>query len=533
MPSLVFWACLLVTILPFLLRYCKALWHQDLYQYFPFLLLFVAYAAYTRLRWPWRLCEAGIASVALAVGLAVLGLAAMLQSSWLGAVAFVVLLFGFFRSQRQHDGSRATLIWLPMLMFVRLPQLWTQTIMFRLQRWTTDVSSRFLDAAFVVHHREGNTIELTSKSLFVAEACSGVQSLYTIAFLSLALMVVRQRFWWWLPVYLGFASAAAIAGNALRVTAIAIVQDWFRWDWSEGWVHEMIGYVGLAVAALLLLALDFWVQRFSESDGSASIILKREIGDRDELVWNRNWLAALAALPFALKATLSVAALFGGWMSFAMLQNPIADRPVVAKNEVLFDPQPDLMNRLGVDFAVLRHQVSRDRHGERNTRLGMNSDVWICGDASTEGTLALSQPYVGWHELTVCYAVQQWKLSSRVPISVTDGPPIVVATFQRGEREFGTLFFTAIDSDGDLPRVPGYSPTSRFLAPFELLLRDDFAELTGSAQTLMLQYWATGDRPMSDKEVQRWVTRIEDVRRKLSTEIAEQTAVKLQTTEET
>jgi hypothetical protein len=197
-----FWGGILAGLLPFLVKYCRAMWYQDLYQYFPFLLLGVFSLAYHRFDGRIRLPENLFSKAATLVAMVVMVSAAFLASSWLGAVSFVVATAGFLASQReQHamntsgatasrrptktkesdaarDASSLFYLAIPMVMFIRAPLLGTYTVMHRLQRATSSLGSTILDVLGIIHFQVGNTIELVNKSLFVAEACSGVQSLF-------------------------------------------------------------------------------------------------------------------------------------------------------------------------------------------------------------------------------------------------------------------------------------------------------------------------------------------------------------------
>src|SRR6056297_2683493 len=84
----VFWLCIYAALLPFVVLYSIAMWHQPLYQYFPFLLLGVFGLAYLRSDGSFRFPEGKFSVTCAVIAILVLILAAMLASSWLGAIAF-------------------------------------------------------------------------------------------------------------------------------------------------------------------------------------------------------------------------------------------------------------------------------------------------------------------------------------------------------------------------------------------------------------------------------------------------------------
>lgn len=548
------------------------MWYQDLYQYFPFLLAGVFGLAYIRFDGRIRLPENLFSKVATLVAMVLMVLAAFLASSWLGAVAFVVATAGFFSAQRESvagsndrrantlaseaDGEATGMtvgprslfyLAIPMVMFIRAPLLGTYTVMYRLQGATSSLGSTILDVLGIIHFRDGNTIELVNKSLFVAEACSGVQSLFTMCFLTLLLWAYQRRPFLVLPFYVAFAFFFAVVGNAIRVTTIAISEAWFGIDLTHGLPHELVGYAALAIAASMMASLDYvlgllpWMNRVSvgtraaKKPSSRKKLAEATEGFGEHGNSSFEFFEVLKKLPIPSLIPLAVCLASGLVMVGWIFLQPKDVRPVVARDQVLFEPKASFFNELDVPIRVVNHTARRDAHADRNARHGMNSDGWQCGIPTSagrpiQGQFLLSQPYMGWHELTVCYRNKEWSLASRTPIVPTSGSdPVVVAEFiageevPRGSGKYGTLFFTAVDSDGSIPRAPGHTSISRSLAPLEPLIFDDFAELTGSAQTIMLQYWVTGDQPISSEEKQQVIDTIDQIRDYTSKQVSDYT----------
>jgi len=101
---------------------------------------------------------------------------------------------------------------------------------------------------------EGNIIHLPGMSLEVAEACSGIRSLY--AFLALGALFARSlRLPTW-GRWLVFVSTIplSIAGNAVRVLGTGVAAHLGGAEMATGTVHEMFGLI-VFVFALGILAL--------------------------------------------------------------------------------------------------------------------------------------------------------------------------------------------------------------------------------------------------------------------------------------
>ncbi|MGB7326149.1 MAG: exosortase U [Rubripirellula sp.] len=520
-PAL-FWIVILVGVLPFLIKYCAAMWNQDLYQYFPFLLIAVFGLAYLRFDHRVYLPRGLGANLIILAAIGSLVPAAILQSSWLGAVGFILLTAAFLGSQRGQDGRSLLYLAVPMIMFLRAPLLATYTVMNRLQLITTDLSSILLDVMGVLHNQSTNTIELVSKNLFVAEACSGVQSLFTICFLSLVVLVYQRRSLMLIPLYLVIAFLFAIAGNVIRVTSIAIVEEWFRIDITTGLRHELIGYLCLAIAAGMLVSCDHLIGLLPHTTRMKpnATTTKRDSAVLANVDSGFSIGQGFRGMRIGQLAPAAAVVLCGLAMSAQYATSESDVRPVVATNEVLYEPSPSFLSGVGAPIRVVSHEVNRDAHGDRNARHGMNSDIWTCGINSQPGQFVLSQPYMGWHELTICYKVQNWNMTARNSVTVPgEQEPVVVADFVSEDGRHGCLVFSGVNSNGKLPRTPGHSPYARILAPVYPLIMDDFAETSGSAQTLMLQYWMTQSQPISEADKQNAVDAMVKIRQHASKEI--------------
>ncbi|WP_222436064.1 exosortase U [Rubripirellula reticaptiva] len=517
-----FWSVIFFGVLPFLIKYCAAMWNQDLYQYFPFLLIAVFGLAYLRFDRRVYLPTGLGAHLAILAAICFLVPAAMLQSSWLGAIAFIFLTAAFLGSQRARDGRSLLYLAVPMVMFLRAPLLATYTVMNRLQLITTDLSSILLDVVGVLHNQSTNTIELVSKNLFVAEACSGVQSLFTICFLALVVLVYQRRSLILTPLYLGIAFLFAIAGNVIRVTSIAIAEEWFRVDITTGLRHELIGYLCLAIAAGMLVSFDHLIgllpfatrTQQSATTTDTEGLVQANAESEFSIGHGLRGMRIGQVVPVAIIVLCGLAMI----TQYALSETDV--RPVVATNQVLYEPSPSFLSGAGAPVRVVSHEVNRDSHGDRNARHGMNSDVWRCGIGSQSGQFVLSQPYMGWHELTICYKVQNWTMTARNAVSVAgEQEPVVVADFLSDNGVHGCLVFSGVNSNGKLPRTPGHSPYARILAPVYPLIMDDFAETSGSAQTLMLQYWMAQPQPINEADKQNAVDAMVKIRRHTAKEI--------------
>ncbi len=108
---------------------------------------------------------------------------------------------------------------------------------------------------------EGNIIHLPEASLEVAEACSGIRSLY--AFLALGALLARTLplpAWGRVLVFL-LTIPLSVVGNAIRVWGSGVAAYLFGARYAEGLAHELFGLVVFAVALVLLGLIGRGVSR--------------------------------------------------------------------------------------------------------------------------------------------------------------------------------------------------------------------------------------------------------------------------------
>jgi exosortase len=114
--------------------------------------------------------------------------------------------------------------------------------------------------------REGNILHLPTQTLSVAEACSGLRSIYALTFLTVTyayFFTPRSRARWILAAAI---LPVAILVNALRVTLTAIM-GMYNPAWTEGTYHEMLGWSVFVFAFAILLVLNAILKGFPKLAG--------------------------------------------------------------------------------------------------------------------------------------------------------------------------------------------------------------------------------------------------------------------------
>ncbi len=512
-----FWLIALALNVPLMVLYLRSVWRQEHYQYIPFLLAAIGYLAWARIPIEVIYPQGRLSRFFFALSIAVLLIASLVLSPWAGSVAFVLLAASFLFNH--HIGY----LTVPLLLMIRAPRGYDSLVITWLQGLTTRISSFMLDLFSVPHLVQGNVIELADRELFVAEACSGVQSAFTIAFITLLVVAWRRRPLVLIPIYLVIALMWAVLCNTLRVTTIAYAAAYAQVDLSTGFVHDLIGYAALIVAILLTLSTDSllamcfrpvggefawqdnpvsvcWNWMFSpnetaiDSDGDFRLSLEddseRETtfpAQASETRGVNRWamtliasVALLSLLPYAARATLT-----------ANVANPAGD--------LLVDPSPKILD--GLDTGV-RVKFAQSMRNGRDPRLGMHADQWSFQFSGLVGAIIFSQPYPEWHNLNICYAGSGWVVTSsqylRPGGDSRDRTEVILSRFQRGDGTNGYLFFTGLSSDGGVLSPPGVGVVRQI---FERCSNWLTPRLEFSGDTAMLQLWVTSPTDLDPQTI--------------------------------
>lgn len=101
--------------------------------------------------------------------------------------------------------------------------------------------------------REGNVLVLPNATLQVAEACSGIRSLVSLAVLALIVARYAERRAAARAAIVASAAPIAVVVNSLRVTVTAVATYWYGTSAAEGVVHEATGTVMFVVAVGLVM----------------------------------------------------------------------------------------------------------------------------------------------------------------------------------------------------------------------------------------------------------------------------------------
>jgi exosortase/archaeosortase family protein len=346
-----------------------------------------------------------------------------------------------------------------------------------LQQVSARITSQLLDLVGYAHYMPGTVIEAPgSKGFGIEEACSGVQSFFTLLFVALLYVVYYRRPWFRASLLLASVAFWSVFMNTMRIFVIPIAERVADWDLSKDLAHDILGYTALIIGMLLLYSTDQFLlflfgpaEDFSDDAGGLSRSVTR--------FWNRFASGASQenrrkktkkslnqsafVVLWAIAGLLAVGGLFSLTDVYKSLNTP-GLKVQFFDSSVLVPLEKDAIPAEIEDWRQVNYTY-QDR--SRGSDLGQYSDTWIfVAPKFGLATASLDQAFPGWHELTTCYKNQGWELIDRKVFAGTrEGSdvrwPYVEAEFRNKLGQHGFLVFSLFDGMGD-----AYEPPSNWSA---------------------------------------------------------------------
>ncbi len=169
-------------------------------------------------------------------------------------LAFVIALVGVILYLGGTRWIRILSFPLLLLLFmIPIPAIIYAQLTLKLQMLASQLGEIMISAAGIPVLRAGNTLQLPSQTLDIAEACSGIRSLMSLAFLSLVYSYFADKRVWMRWVLLAATIPIAIGANGVRVAVTGMLSE-INTKLAQGAYHETEGYIVfiVAMAALLL-----------------------------------------------------------------------------------------------------------------------------------------------------------------------------------------------------------------------------------------------------------------------------------------
>ncbi len=479
------YAVAIIAQLPMLVIYGRDLWGRAHYRFAPFALLATFAIAY--MRWPrnqaqqFRTSKLSLVLLFIALATGVAGYAFM--TPWFTACSVLMLIASLLaRTIDPETGKSLFSASLPMFVALVLPNNGDFRLITWLQQVSAQLTSRLLDLVGMGHHMPGTIIQIPGKTYNIENACSGVQSFFTLLFVAVVFAVWNRRPWFRSSILVLAAVVWAIFMNTIRILTIPIVDRTFGIDLSSGVSHDLLGYAVLTFGILMLLSTDqfllFLFGPVEESTGQAgpmgqfltSFWNGTVAGEDGESSGKRRRKTNKPISPFGrtlIWGTATLLVLIGGIQFIDVVRSyssPDLKIQFFEANVVQPFTQEDMPSTLETPDAgapQLWKQV--DYHASNRVSgsdLGMRSDSWTYTNEVKliRTTASLDQTFPGWHELTVCYQNDGWKLVDRFVVEATDADgetwKYIEALLSKETGETGFLLFSHFDAFGNPLDVP-------------------------------------------------------------------------------
>jgi exosortase len=152
-----------------------------------------------------------------------------------------------------------------LVLMIPIPTLIFNQITFPLQFLASRVAADILPWLGVPVLREGNVVVLPAMALEVAEACSGIRSLMSLATLAIIYGYLMERRILMRVLLAIVAVPIAVAANGLRIIGTGLLVQYWDPNKAEGFFHLFSGWLIFVVSLLMLYALHqmlclFWRQ---------------------------------------------------------------------------------------------------------------------------------------------------------------------------------------------------------------------------------------------------------------------------------
>jgi exosortase len=233
--------------------------------------LFVLWQDRARLaREPRKSSSWGLLVVAFALSILVVGeLGAEL---FLSRVSLLLLIAGLVIFFGGWNMFRAVLFpWAFLILMIPVPAIVFSQITLPLQMLASKMAAFLLPIAGVPVLREGNVIHLPALTLEVAEACSGVRSLLTLAALAIIYgYLIETRLWVRVALVIS-ATPIAVAANSLRIVITGLLVQYWDPGKAEGFFHAFSGWLVFLVSLAMLFLLHRLLRISRRQDNRSQI----------------------------------------------------------------------------------------------------------------------------------------------------------------------------------------------------------------------------------------------------------------------
>lgn len=442
---------LVLAHLPLLSLHARQIWLRPHYQFFPLLLVGAAILFILRLRGLGTLKPGStVATVGLlAAGWLILAAGELLHSSWLGAVAVLVTLVATCSAVGGLSLlGRAWPALLLLAVAVPPPFELDRTLILGLQGLTARWGSGVLDLLGVPHVLAGNVVEVSGQRFLVEEACSGVNSLFSVVAATLFLIFLTRRPPLAACLLLVAGIGWVLVANVVRVVLITYSGVVWGVDLGDGWRHTVVGLALFALAMFLVWSTDRLLVFLTAP--ATEPVAQAEPAGRSDTRQPPTEVPAPPTAP-AVPAVVWVASAAFLLLPCAHLALYGAPLPTATAGQPELNPEGLHEESLPAQQGRWRRQGFAAASRNPGSAFGEFSRTWTYHLAANAGVVSLDYPFPTWHDLTRCYTGQGWVVEEQVLRPGThpgSNEGFVEAKLVRPGYRSGFLLFAQFDRRG-------------------------------------------------------------------------------------
>lgn len=254
-------AVLLLMFVPMYVEFANTLWNTEEQGHGPLILAVSAYYAWVQ-RHAFLASEVRprrlLGSVVLAFGCLLFIIGRSQGLAYFEASSVIFLLLGALLVVRGVAAVKA--MWFPLLFLVfsvPLPGMIVDLVTQSLKNWVSVIAESLLyDAGYPIA-RVGVTLVVGQYQLLVADACSGLNSMFSLSAMGiLYLYMMKHKSWLRNAIILAAILPIAFAANIVRVMVLVLITFHLGDEAGQGFMHGFAGMVLFVVALVLLFGLD-------------------------------------------------------------------------------------------------------------------------------------------------------------------------------------------------------------------------------------------------------------------------------------
>jgi len=254
-------AGLLLLYVPTFYDLAATIWREDEYAHGPIILVAILWLIWDKrqvlLAAPARTAPVpGFALLVLGLLLYVVGRSVGISIFEIGSL--VPVLAGVLVAMRGWPALRTFWFMLLFIAFlVPLPSMFVDAVTGPLKQSVSAIAEQILYAAGYPIARNGVVLTIGQYQLLVADACSGLNSMFSLTAIGLLyLYLMRYKSWLHNGLILASLLPIALCANIVRVMFLVLVTYHYGDAAGQGFLHGFSGMMLFIIALILLLLLD-------------------------------------------------------------------------------------------------------------------------------------------------------------------------------------------------------------------------------------------------------------------------------------